>query len=188
MVRFWNKQKSSLYNQPKFVDYKEMHYKAKYYRNVRDKYNALLESVQNDIDRGNQSGKEGDNSLLYQHVQQIQKDIAELEAEKESKVIKKNEMNDIEKSVLSMGKVSNKPNPLKRKRLDGTIEDNCDDRKPKKNSFNSFLGFSVNRFVLYGFIQQALGLFDTFHMLWTDFSISFISFFFITLFSLSASS
>ena len=41
-------------------------------------------------------------------------------------------MNEIEKSVLSMGKVSNKPNPLKRKRLDGTIEDNSDDRKPKK--------------------------------------------------------
>ena len=71
MIRFWNKQNSSLYNQPKFVDYKEMHYKANYYRKIRDKDNALLESVQNDIDRGNQSGKEGDKSLLHQHVQQI---------------------------------------------------------------------------------------------------------------------
>ena len=73
VVRLWNKLNSSLFNQPEFVDYKDMHYKANDYRKIRDKYNALLESVQNDIDRGNQSGKEGDLSLLYQFVQQIQK-------------------------------------------------------------------------------------------------------------------
>ena len=51
-----------------------------------------------------------DLSLLYQFVQQIQKDISQLDAERENKVMKKNEMNEIEKSVHSMWKVSNKPN------------------------------------------------------------------------------
>ena len=56
---------SSLYSQPEFVDYKDMHYEANDYRKIRDIYNALLESVQNDINRGNQSGKGGDQITYF---------------------------------------------------------------------------------------------------------------------------
>ena len=90
-----------------------------------------------------------DLSLLYRFVQQIQKDISQLNAEKENKVMKKNEMKEIDKSVHSMWKVSNKPNALKRKRLDETI----DVENPRKLLKKIFLGFSIIRVVLYGSVQ-----------------------------------
>ena len=40
-------------------------------RKFRDHFNGILARVQSDIEKGNQSGKEGERSALYELVEQI---------------------------------------------------------------------------------------------------------------------
>ena len=51
-------------------------------RKIRDKYDSTLLKVTKDIQKGNQSGKEGDLSEIYRLVKQINDDINESEETK----------------------------------------------------------------------------------------------------------
>ena len=55
------------------------------YRKLKDHFDALCKDVIQDIEIGNQSGKEGDRSEKYQLVQTIVSEADEAEAAKEGK-------------------------------------------------------------------------------------------------------
>jgi hypothetical protein len=77
----WESLHRDLFNNDEFLPYKADHYKEGNFRKIRDKFDKVLESVQKDIDSGNQSGKYGDQSTLYELVKQIKDEIDEKEDE-----------------------------------------------------------------------------------------------------------
>ena len=77
--------------------------------------------------------KSGDVKQIEIEINDEEEDEA---AEKQKKDATKKELNDIEAKVQS----SNRPNPLKKRDLDGNIVDNSDpSRKPRKDSFDEQL-------------------------------------------------
>ena len=96
------------------------------FRKLKERVAKVIKRVEQNIETGNQSGKEGDLSKLFSYVQQI---IEEREAKKEEKIGKRkfqDTLNGIGKEILA-GK-----GPLKVKLLNNEIVDNTkSDRKPK---------------------------------------------------------
>ena len=83
---------------------------------------------------GNLSWKSGDLDPLYELVKQIETEINDEEeeeaADKQKKDATKKALNDIESKVQA----SNRPNPLKKRDLEGNIVDSSDPaRKPRKD-------------------------------------------------------
>ena len=87
----WAEVYTGFFADAEVAPYKETFYKvdskgAVQSRSLRDKYSDIMITVQGDIETGNQSGKEGDLSRLYELVQQINTDI---NVNEESKKFKK---------------------------------------------------------------------------------------------------
>jgi len=120
-------------------------FKATVYKkdDTQDKYQKILKAAKTDIDTGNHIGKTGDLSRKYELVHQIFIEMGAEEEEEEEKDRKKEkeQLNTIEGQALN----GNRPNPLKKRNLDGTIVDSSDStKKPKTNTFESaMLNFLV---------------------------------------------
>ena len=56
----WKELNFDLFEDEVFKPYKNIHYHPEKSRKIRDHFISLLESVQSNIDHGNQSGKQGD--------------------------------------------------------------------------------------------------------------------------------
>jgi hypothetical protein len=125
VTQSWNDVNDMFFQQSETAALKEPHYVSGNARKLRDKYKSLLENVQRDIESGNQSGKEGEQSDLYKHTQTIYNDILEKETEKEYGAVLKEKLNEAEKTILSQA------GALKKRQLDGTLVDNTrSDREP----------------------------------------------------------
>lgn len=117
VTQLWNEVNEMFYEQELTQDLKSIHYQEGNVRKLRDKYSNVLDAVSENIATGNQSGKDGELSLLFQHVQSILDNIEEKDAKKEARAALAEKLNEDEKKVLEKG------GPLKRKRLDGKITD-----------------------------------------------------------------
>ena len=117
VTQSWNDVNDMFFQQSETAALKEPHYVSGNARKLRDKYKSLLENVQRDIESGNQSGKEGEQSDLYKHTQTIYNDILEKETEKEYGAVLKEKLNEAEKTILSQA------GALKKRQLDGTLVD-----------------------------------------------------------------
>jgi hypothetical protein len=116
------------------LPYKAAAYKKDDIRKLKDKYQKILKTAKADIDTGNQSGKTGDLSRKYELVQQIFIAMDAEEEEKKDTKKEKEQLNTIEGQTLN----GNRPNPLKKRDLDGNIVDSSDlTKKPKINTFES---------------------------------------------------
>ena len=129
----WNSANEMFFDQDDTKNLRTLHYKANNPRKLRDKYSNVMEVVQRDIETGNQSGKEGDLSLLYQHVNQIAQDIEEKDAKKDAANDLREKLNATEKDVLASS------GPLKRKLISGEIIDNTSGEKRGRRTFNDEL-------------------------------------------------
>jgi hypothetical protein len=105
----WNALVKDLFTNDQFAAFAAVHYKPDNHRKVRDKYENILKIVQSDIDTGNQSGRSGDLSKLYQLVQQIVSEIDHKEEEKKIAADVKRKSNEAEDAVLESHK---RPTPL----------------------------------------------------------------------------
>jgi hypothetical protein len=126
----WNTVNELFFNQNELLPYKATAYKKDDTRKLKDKYNKILKAAKSDIDTGNQTGKTGDMSKKYELVQQI---FIEMDADgEERKEHKKG------KELLNTIEGQNRPNPLKKRDLEGNIVDSSDStKKPKINTFES---------------------------------------------------
>jgi hypothetical protein len=140
VTQTWLSLNRKLFLQLEFAAYKEDHFDSENSRKVRDKYQAILESVQNNIDSGNQSHKEGDISELFKYAEQIQKDLSAIAEKKDDDKLYKKEQIVIGAEVLSKNGISNVPKALKKKHLDGTITDISDTRKIKPSLEDTLFG------------------------------------------------
>ena len=129
----WNSVNEMFFDQDNTTELRDLHYKENNPRKLRDKYNNVMEVVQCDIETGNQSGKEGDLSLLYQHVNQIAQDIEEKEAKRDAAKDLRDKLNATEKEVLASS------GPLKRKLISGEIVDNTSGDRKGRRTFNDEL-------------------------------------------------
>ena len=118
MTQSWSEVNDMFFNQAELRDYRESHYTPGNFRKLRVKFQNVLTRVENDIATGNQSGKEGEWSQLYRHVQTVSDDIAEKDASKEAGEDQRAKLNETELEVIA------KSGPLKRKLLNGEIIDN----------------------------------------------------------------
>lgn len=118
---------------------KEKHYKCDTqgkddFRKLRDKFNSTMADVTDDINTGNQSGKEGDLSPLYQLVMQITNEIDDADekatAAKEKKEADAKLLNTNETTVLAAQngtkKRANESTSVRVKHVDGTISVNSE--------------------------------------------------------------
>ena len=86
-------------------------------RRLKERLKKVCTRVTRDIERGNQSGKDGELSPLYKHVKQISEEI---EAHKEAKVAKRKlteTLNEVERDTLA------RSGPLKMRQLNGEVID-----------------------------------------------------------------
>jgi len=140
IIKKWNSINDSFFNQNETQGFKAEMYKKDDPRKLRDKYKQVMASCKAEIERGNLSGKSGDLSMQYELVKQIMMEIDDDEEEEATEKAKKDAtkkaLNDIEIKVQG----SNRPNPLKKRDLEGNIVDNSDPtRKPKRDSFEEQL-------------------------------------------------
>ena len=141
----WNAVNDAFFNQNELLEYKATLYKKDDPRKIRDKYDKMLREIKADIEAGNQSGKSGEMSDLYGLIKQILDDIDENDEEKEEakkqKEASKKLLDDIEKKATS-----NRPNPLKKRDLEGNVIDKSDpERKPRRDPFDESLLKYINR-------------------------------------------
>jgi hypothetical protein len=105
------------------------------HREKRDKYKNILSEVQADIERGNQSGKEGEISEKFSMVKQIKEEIDEPEYEKATNGDLKRKLDANADDILKRAKVSK---PLegygRRKLVDGTFSGGSDESSSTKTS------------------------------------------------------
>jgi hypothetical protein len=115
--------------------YRALHYKMDNHRKIRDKYENILSEVQADIERGNQSGKEGEISEKFSMVKQIKVEIDEHEYEKATNGDLKRKLDANADDILKRAKVSK---PLegygRRKLVDGTFSGGSDESSSTKTS------------------------------------------------------
>ena len=140
VLKKWNAVNEHFFNQNETQVWKTDLYKKDDPRKLRDKYKLVMSTCKAEIERGNLSGKSGDLDQQYELVKQIMMEIDDDEeedvAEKAKKDATKKALNDIETKVQS----SNRPNPLKKRDLDGNVVDLSDPtRKPKKDGFDELL-------------------------------------------------
>ena len=97
-----------------------------------------MASTKADIDTANQSGRSGDLGPQFQLVKQIMEEIEDYE---EEEIERKKEEDDTKKkhNEIEEKAQSNRPNPLKKRDLDGSIIDSSDPNKKKKESFDDHL-------------------------------------------------
>jgi len=132
VTQSWEAVNDMFFDQHQLKDYQEA---KTLNRKLRDKFNSLIGTVQNDIDTGNQSGKDGDLSKLYEHANTIIDEIATKEALRAAGPLLKAQLNEAEKEILSCS------GPLKRKRLNGEIIDNTRSDRPPPMSLDDRLFF-----------------------------------------------
>ena len=102
-------------------------------RKIRDKFNAIKSSVEEDMRSGNKSKYAGELSEQYSLVEQICREIEEAD---ETKLNKKDEKNKLSKLLEATEEVIlSKKEYGKRKRADGSIVDHSSDKK-KKDGFD----------------------------------------------------
>ena len=102
-------------------------------RKIKEAYKKIRARIASDMETANKSGREGDLSELFQLAKQIQDEIEDKNEEKELAQNQQNNLNEIAGKVVA-GKADRPgPNPLKRKNLDGSIEDRSDDRAPMQS-------------------------------------------------------
>lgn len=140
VTKKWNAVNDHFFNQNETQALKAELYKKDDPRKIRDKYKLTIATCKTDIERGNLSGKSGDLDQQYQLVKQILMEIDDDEeeeaTEKAQKDATKKALNDIETKI----QLKNRPNPLKKRDLDGNIVDSSDPtRKPRKDSFEEQL-------------------------------------------------
>ena len=115
--------------------FRALHYKMDNHREKRDKYKNILSEVQADIERGNQSGKEGEISEKFSMVKQIKEEIDEHEYEKATNGDLKRKLDANADDILKRAKVSK---PLegygRRKLVDGTFSGGSDESSSTKTS------------------------------------------------------
>ena len=138
VTKKWNAVNDLFFEQNELLAYKSA-YKKDDPRKLKDKFQKVMKATKADIDTGNQSGKSGEMSRRYELVQQVLNDIDADEEEqldeKKKKEATAKALNDIEAKTLS-----NRPNPLKKRDLEGNILDNSDPtRKVKRDSFDDKL-------------------------------------------------
>lgn len=110
-------------------------------RKIRDKFNAIKSSVEEDMRSGNKSKYAGELSEQYSLVEQICREIEEAD---ETKLNKKDEKNKLSKLLEATEEVIlSKKEYGKRKRADGSIVDHSSDKK-KKDGFDDALVGLVN--------------------------------------------
>ncbi len=141
VTQVWNEVNEMFFEQDLTEDLKSIHYQEGNVRKLREKYDKVVESVSENIATGNQSGKEGELSLLFQHVKTIEEEIEEKDGKKEADGVLKVQLNNAEKTVLEGS------GPLKRKKLNGEVVDITQgSRKAPKNFVDQLLDIvkSVN--------------------------------------------
>ena len=113
----WCAVNEMFFDQEELSEYKASHYKKDSFRKLRDKYVTLLETIQKDIESGNQSGKEGELNTLYSRARQILNEISDKEASKAAGSELREKLDETERQVLATSGIH------KRKQLDGEVVD-----------------------------------------------------------------
>lgn len=131
----WNAVNDMFFDQPELADKKAQHYVKGEpgCRKLKDKMKRIIDSVQSNIDTGNQSGKSGDMSPLFRHVLQI---VEEREAWKE-KNKNKNKRSLSELLTGTEKAVFERSGPLKQKAVNGEIIDNTKNQNGRIAKSNS---------------------------------------------------
>ena len=141
---YWHKVAIKFFDQPDCILFKENHLvidpttQQADYRKIRDKYHKVLEAVQLDIEKGNQSGKEGDLSPLYKLVKMINDEIdaqdVEKAAVKENAASDKTQLAANESTVLgTIGKKRNANTAIRVRAADGTITVDAERERKQQN-------------------------------------------------------
>jgi len=138
VTKKWSAVNDAFFNQNEARLFKDELYKKGDFRKIRDKFKQTMASTKADIDTANQSGRSGDLGPQFQLVKQIMEEIEDYEEEEIERKKKeddtKKKLNEIEEKAQS-----NRPNPLKKRDLDGAIIDSSDPNKKKKESFDDHL-------------------------------------------------
>ena len=133
VTKKWNTVNDLFFDQNELLPFKATAYKKDDARKLKDKYSKILKAAKADIDTGNQSGKTGDLSQKYVLVQHIFNEMDANDEERKERKKEKELLNTIEGQTLN----GNRPNPLKKRDLDGNITDSSDSKKVKINTFES---------------------------------------------------
>jgi hypothetical protein len=135
VTKKWSAVNDAFFDQNEARLWKDELYKKGDFRKIRDKFKQTMTSTKADIDTANQSGRSGDLGPQFQLVKQIMDEIEENEEEEIERKKKedntKKKLNEIEEKAQS-----NRPNPLKKRDLDGAITDSSDPNKKKKESLH----------------------------------------------------
>ena len=71
----WSEVHAIFFDREECIEYKtEVFYKKGEYRKLWDKFTKIMKSIRDDIDTGNQSGKYGEMSKVYDLVQQVERE------------------------------------------------------------------------------------------------------------------
>jgi hypothetical protein len=144
----WNEINKRFFELEELTPFKEKHYEhnKEDFCKLRDKFNTTMEEVTRDISSGNQSGKEGDLSPIYQLVRQINYEIEDADEEataaKEKKECDQQQLANNEKAILSQNGTKRKGNrntAIKVKDVDGTIT--VDEEREKKRKLSKIPTF-----------------------------------------------
>jgi len=131
----WNDVNNAFFMQSCMEPFRALHYKMDNHRKIRDKYENVLSEVQADIERGNQSGKEGKISEKYSMVKQIKEEIDEHEYEKANNGELKRKLDANADEILKTAKVLKPMEGYGRRKLvDGTISGGSDESGSTKAS------------------------------------------------------
>ena len=134
VTKKWNTVNDLFFEQNELLPFKATAYKKDDPRKLKDKYQKVLKAAKADIDTGNQSGKTGDLSQKYELVQHIFNEMDANDEERKERKKEKELLNTIEGQTLN----GNRPNPLKKRDLDGNIVDSSDSsKKVRINTFES---------------------------------------------------
>lgn len=111
------------FNSPVMEDYREVHFNKSDFRKIRVKFEETIKDVQKNIESGNQSGKEGDISELYNLIRMINEEIALNNEEKAREAQTKERIEQNTDTILPSDRRNFAPivGYGKRKSLDGSI-------------------------------------------------------------------
>jgi hypothetical protein len=127
----WTSVNSMFFGQPELGDKRESHFVdgEAGYRKLKERMRKIIKTVEENKATGNQSGKEGDMSKLFEYVKQI---VDEREAKREEKQDKRKlseTLNENERGIISRG------GPLKVRLINGEIANNTQGQRKPKPSF-----------------------------------------------------
>jgi len=134
----WSAVNSMFFGQPELAEKRETHFVdgETGYRKLKERIRKVIKRVEENKATGNQSGKEGDMSKLFQYVKQIVDEREAKEEEKKNKRKLSETLNENEREILSRG------GPLKIKLFNGDIVNNTHgERKPKQSFEDRIIGF-----------------------------------------------